>query len=383
MFLPGAPPHGGRSAGRAARIAPWCPSSWMLRWDMWYPGRAWNWGYIPKWLVYLWEIWWLYPKMVFFYGKYDDCMSDHWILGYPVFRQNPFVCLCSCFPMSIEYVWSNGRMGTTEMFQRTCCRWLCRAKRTFAQYSSTISNPYAVQPHLTWSRNHVINCSQKKCVFGSPHIQDNSSFYWIPKRNIYIPILIHFWDAPQIRLLITKTCKKCRFSLSKPYPCFTPMVWIKLGAPLGDGRFHRLLHGHFQLGGELLPLLLPDDGTIGGLTIWKLLKTTHWRTDYFLPSPPTDVLFWHCIWHSIWHTFWHILTYHLAVYLTYISSFYLAFYLTYILTFDLAFFMTFYLTYTLTLPAGIETLFSSDPCWLWRLLFEARGWNRASNQEPE
>ena len=197
--------------------------------------------------------------------------------------------------------------------------------------------------------------------FWFPHIQDNSSFYWIPKRNIYIPILIHFLDAPQIRLLITKTCKKCRFWLSKPYPCFTPMVWIKLGAPLGDGRFHRPLHGHFQLGGELLPLLLPDDGTIGGLTIWKLLKTTHWRTDYFLPSPPTDVLFWHCIWHSIWHTFWHILTYHLAVYLTYISSFYLAFYLTYILTFDLAFFMTFYLTYTLTLPAGIETLFSSDP----------------------
>ena len=121
----------------------------------------------------------------------------------------------------------------------------------------------------------------------------------------YIPILIHFWDAPKIRLLITKTWKKCRFWLSKPYPCFTPMVWIKLGAPLGDGRFHRPLHGHFQLGGELLPLLLPGDGTIGGLAIWKLLKTTHWRTDYFLPSPPTDILFWHCIWHSIWHTFWH------------------------------------------------------------------------------
>ena len=59
MFLPGAPPHGGRSAGRAARIAPWCPSSWMLRWDMWYLGVP-ETGGISQNCCFLREIWWLY-----------------------------------------------------------------------------------------------------------------------------------------------------------------------------------------------------------------------------------------------------------------------------------------------------------------------------------
>ena len=240
-----------------------------------------------------------------------------------------------------------------------------------------------MQYNLTWHGVETmwLIVPKKKCVFGSPHIQDNSSFYWIPKRNIYIPILIHFWDAPQIRLLITKTWKKCRFWLSKPYPCFTPMVWIKLGAPLGDGRFHRPLHGHFQLGGELLPLLLSDDGTIGGLAIWKLLKTTHWRTDYFLPSPPTDIL-----------------TLHLAFYLTCILTYHLAVYLTYIYIYHFILSGILFNIYVDILSGILYDILSDIytdianwhwnalliwPCRLWRLLFEARGWNRASNQEPE
>lgn len=159
-------------------------------------------------------------------------MSDHWILGYPVFRQNPVVRLCLGMFSHVHRICLVERKdGTTEMFQRTCCRWFCRAKRTFAQYSSTISNPYAVQPHLTWSRNHVINCSQKKCVFGSPHIQDNRSFYWIPKRNIYIPILIQFWDAPQIRLFNHKNMEKMPLLTVETIPMFHPHGMNQTGRP--------------------------------------------------------------------------------------------------------------------------------------------------------
>ena len=122
--------------------------------------------------------------MVVFHGKYDDSMSDHRILGYPVFRQTPFVCMrLGMFSHVHRICLVERKDGTTEMFQRTCCRWFCRAKRTFAQYSSTISNPYAVQPHLTWSRNHVINCSQKKNVFLVPAYSGQQFLLLDPKKK--------------------------------------------------------------------------------------------------------------------------------------------------------------------------------------------------------
>ena len=65
--MPGAPQHGGKSAGRVARIAPWCPSSWDGTCDIWVSENG---VCIPKWM--------------FSNGKHDDYMINCWILGYPV-----------------------------------------------------------------------------------------------------------------------------------------------------------------------------------------------------------------------------------------------------------------------------------------------------------
>ena len=68
---------------------------------------------------FLWEIWWLYEWPLDFGG-------------YPVFKQTPFVRLRLGMSSHVHRICLVERKdGTKEMFQRTCCRWVCRAKRTF------------------------------------------------------------------------------------------------------------------------------------------------------------------------------------------------------------------------------------------------------------